>query len=65
MGLSFLASSLRQHCPFVFRVQDSNCFCCVPQDVTAVLDCVIEEVIEAAVTEVAHAGASYATTALV
>lgn len=30
----------------------------------AVLDCVIEEVVEAEVREVAHAGASYATTAL-
>lgn len=34
------------------------------QDVMAVLNCVIEEVVEAAVREVANAGASYATTAL-
>lgn len=34
------------------------------EDVMAVLDCVIDEVVEAAVMEVAHAGASYATTAL-
>ncbi|XP_035532563.1 germinal-center associated nuclear protein [Morone saxatilis] len=34
------------------------------EDVTAVLDCVIEEVVEAAVREVADAGASYVTTAL-
>lgn len=30
----------------------------------AVLDCVIEEVVEASVREVADAGASYTTTAL-
>ncbi|XP_044071482.1 germinal-center associated nuclear protein [Siniperca chuatsi] len=34
------------------------------EDVMAVLDCVIEEVVEAAVREVADAGAGYATTAL-
>ncbi|XP_073329353.1 germinal-center associated nuclear protein [Pagrus major] len=34
------------------------------EDVMAVLDCVIEEVVEAGVREVAHAGTSYATTAL-
>uniref|UniRef100_A0A8C4IA11 Germinal-center associated nuclear protein n=1 Tax=Dicentrarchus labrax TaxID=13489 RepID=A0A8C4IA11_DICLA len=34
------------------------------EDVMAVLDCVIEEVVESAVREVADAGASYATTAL-
>ncbi|KAM9347509.1 germinal-center associated nuclear protein [Symphorus nematophorus] len=34
------------------------------EDVMAVLDCVIEEVVEAAVREVADAGASYAATAL-
>ncbi|XP_041806149.1 germinal-center associated nuclear protein isoform X2 [Chelmon rostratus] len=34
------------------------------EDVIAVLDCVIEEVVEAAVREVADAGASYATAAL-
>lgn len=35
------------------------------QDLTSVLDCVIEEVVADAVTEVACAGVSYATTALV
>ncbi|XP_070770765.1 germinal-center associated nuclear protein [Enoplosus armatus] len=34
------------------------------EDVLAVLECVIEEVVEAAVREVADAGASYATTAV-
>lgn len=34
------------------------------QDIMAELDCVIEEVVEATVREVADAGASYATTAL-
>ncbi|TKS67603.1 Germinal-center associated nuclear protein [Collichthys lucidus] len=34
------------------------------EDVMAVLDCVIEEVVKSAVREVADAGASYATTAL-
>ncbi|XP_023278966.1 LOW QUALITY PROTEIN: germinal-center associated nuclear protein [Seriola lalandi dorsalis] len=35
------------------------------EDIMAVLDCVIEEVVETAVREVADVGASYATTALV
>lgn len=48
---------MRQRCTFV-------CFCCLLQDVTAVLDGIIEEAVEAAVREVAHAGAAYATTAL-
>ncbi len=39
--------------------------CFLLQDVMSVLDCVIDVVVEAAVREVADAGASYATAALV
>lgn len=39
-------------------------FCFLLKDIVAELDCVIEEVVDAAVKEVANAGANYAAAAL-